>query len=52
VPERIRENHAAYVAALRAADRAWENGNLDFSAMEAYLANLLLAQLKDLDSDA
>jgi Fic family protein len=54
VPERIRESRSEYVAALRAADRAWENGNLDISAMEAYLARLLIAQLNgenDEDSD-
>jgi Fic family protein len=45
VPERIRENRPPYIAALRAADAAWANGNLDFSAMEAYIAGLLQAQL-------
>jgi len=49
VPERIRENRAGYVTGLRAADRAWEEGNLDFSEMEAYLAGLLEAQLRDED---
>jgi Fic family protein len=49
VPERIRENRAPYVAALQAADRAWNLGNLDLTAMEAYLAGLLQAQLKDED---
>ena len=49
VPERIREDRAPYVEALRAADRAWEQGNLDFSEMEAYLARLLEAQLVDAD---
>jgi Fic family protein len=38
VPERIRENRADYVAALRAADQAWNAGNLDISQMETYLA--------------
>jgi hypothetical protein len=37
------------VAALRAADNAWDAGNLDLSEMEAYLARLLEAQLKDED---
>jgi len=46
VPERIRENRDEYVAALRAADAAWDNGNLDLSAMDAYLARLLVDQLK------
>lgn len=47
VPERIRETRDEYVAALRAADQAWDAGNLDFSEMEAYLARLLEAQLRD-----
>jgi Fic family protein len=47
VPERIREDREPYVAALRAADSAWDAGNLDLSEMEAYLARLLEAQLKD-----
>jgi hypothetical protein len=49
VPERIREDRSGYVAGLRAADRAWHEGNLDFSELEAYLARLLEAQLKDVD---
>src|SRR5216684_4160329 len=49
VPERIREDRAGYVAGLRAADRAWHEGNLDFSELEAYLARLLEAQLRDED---
>jgi len=47
VPERIRENRDGYEAALVAADRAWDNGHLDFSDMEEYLAVLLQAQLED-----
>jgi Fic family protein len=47
VPERIRENRKPYYAALRAADRAWEMGNLDFSDMEDYLATLVQEQLQD-----
>ncbi|MGD0865122.1 MAG: Fic family protein [Rhizomicrobium sp.] len=49
VPERIRDNREPYYAALRAADQAWDQGNLDFSDMEAYLADLLAAQLRDVD---
>lgn len=45
VPERIRENRAPYYEALKAADRAWADGNLDLSVLEAYLANLLDQQL-------
>ncbi len=47
LPERIKENRAGYEAALKAADVAWEAGHLDFSQMEAYLANLVQAQLSD-----
>jgi Fic family protein len=49
VPERIRENRQPYYAALQAADRAWEQGNLDFSDMEDYLAGLVREQLQDDD---
>jgi Fic family protein len=49
VPERIRDDRAGYVAELRAADQAWDAGNLDFSELEAYLARLLEAQLRDVD---
>jgi Fic family protein len=47
VPERIREHRAGYEAALVAADRAWDNGHLEFSEMEEYLAAWLQAQLED-----
>ncbi|MGH6876909.1 MAG: Fic family protein [Rhizomicrobium sp.] len=47
VPERIRENREPYYAALKAADVAWDNGNLDISAMESYLARLLEDQLTE-----
>ena len=51
IPERIRENRPGYEAALVAADRAWDEGHLDFVDMEAYLAGLLEAQLRDDDPD-
>jgi Fic family protein len=47
VPERIRDERKPYYKALRAADVAWENGNLDVSEMEGYLARLLQEQLAD-----
>src|SRR5690242_5845092 len=47
VPERIRENRGPYVAALRAADKAWDQGQLDCSDMENYLAALLTEQLRE-----
>ena len=46
VPERIRETREDYEAALTAADRAWDAGHLDFTAMEAYLSRLLQDQLE------
>ena len=49
VPERIRDNRDGYVRGLKAADKAWEAGQLDFSELEAYLAELLEAQLRDTD---
>jgi Fic family protein len=49
VPERIRDDRAGYVSGLIAADRAWDEGNLDFSVLESYLARLLEAQLRDID---
>ena len=47
LPERIRDDRAGYEAALKAADRAWDEGHLDFSEMEDYLAGLVQAQLED-----
>lgn len=47
VPERIRENRKGYEDALRAADQAWDNGHLDFTDMESYLADLVRAQLEE-----
>jgi Fic family protein len=47
VPERIRENRKPYYEALKAADRAWADGNLNLSVLEAYLAELVNDQLSD-----
>jgi Fic family protein len=47
VPERIRENREEYYAALGAADRAWDNGQLDVTQLANYLAGLLKAQLSE-----
>jgi Fic family protein len=47
VPERIREDRRPYIQALRAADQAWANGNLDTSQLEGYIADLLQAQLAE-----
>ena len=45
VPERIKEARDGYEEALTAADRAWDQGHLDFALMEDYLAGLLQAQI-------
>ena len=47
LPERIKDDRTGYEAALAAADQAWDDGDLDFTAMEAYLAPLVEAQLDD-----
>lgn len=47
LPERIRENREGYEQALKAADRAWDEGHLDFTDREDYLAALVQAQLDD-----
>jgi Fic family protein len=47
LPERIRETRTDYEDALKAADAAWDNGHLDFSVMEDYLAGLLTAQIEE-----
>ena len=47
LPERIRENRDSYEQGLQAADREWENGQLDFSVMEEYIAALVEAQLSE-----
>ncbi len=43
----IKEDRDGYEAALTAADQAWDQGQLDFSKMEEYLAALVQAQLAD-----
>jgi Fic family protein len=47
VPEKIRETRPAYYAALSAADREWDQGQLNVSQLAEYLAGLLKAQLLD-----
>lgn len=47
VPERIRDNRDRYCEALRRADLAWNEGSLDISELESYLAELLQAQLAE-----
>jgi Fic family protein len=45
VPERIRENREPYYAALRAADRHWEEGHFNVDELATYLLELLSAQI-------
>lgn len=47
VPERIRENRESYYAALKSADRAWNDGHFDVRELAAYLQGLLRDQLAD-----
>jgi Fic family protein len=49
VPERIRENRAPYYAALQEADKNWDDGQYDVSALATYLSDLLVGQLTDPD---
>lgn len=48
VPERIRENRGPYYAALRAADRHWEDGQFNVDELATHLAGLLADQLRDI----
>ncbi len=47
VPERIRDNRLPYYAALQDADRHWNEGHFDVSALASYLEGLLAAQLSE-----
>jgi Fic family protein len=49
VPERIRENREPYYAALKSADRAWDQGQNDVSELADYLSRLLRDQLSATD---
>jgi Fic family protein len=51
VPERIRDNRAPYIAALRVADLAWEGGNYEINDLAIYLGGLLRDQLKEADEE-
>jgi len=50
LPERIKENREGYELALQLADEAWDAGDLDFTAMEAYLAPLVDAQIAEAEA--
>ena len=47
VPERIRDNRDPYIAALKSADRAWNEGHFNVSEMAQYLEGLLIGQLSE-----
>ncbi len=47
VPERIRASRDPYYKALRAADDAWDQGDLNLSEMSRYIASLVKAQITD-----
>jgi hypothetical protein len=47
VPERIRENRDPYIAGLKAADLAYENGQYDITELAKYLEDLLKGQLSE-----
>lgn len=49
LPERIRETREDYEKSLVIADRAWDDGHLDFTSVEQYLADLVTAQLQEGD---
>lgn len=49
VPQKVAENKPPYYEALEAADRAWEQGQLDVAAMESLLEAHLTAQLRSID---
>jgi hypothetical protein len=51
VPERIRENRDEYLRALRAADAAWDLGNLSVRSMVEFLGRLLREQLRDAERE-
>ncbi len=50
VPERIRDNREPYYAALQDADRHWNEGHFNVSALATYLEGLLIGQLSGADS--
>ncbi len=47
VPERIRDNRDPYIAALKSADSAWNEGHFNVSEMAQYLEGLLIGQLSE-----
>ncbi|MGH9467286.1 MAG: hypothetical protein ACRD1Y_08015 [Terriglobales bacterium] len=49
MPERIRDNRQPYYDALRAADRAWNDGQFNVTDLATFLADLLKQQLTEPD---
>ncbi|MGH9550811.1 MAG: Fic family protein [Terriglobales bacterium] len=47
VPERIKEGLDSYIAALHAADSAWDEGRYDVTQLAVYLEGLLQEQLSE-----
>ena len=47
VPERIKEKRDSYIAALQAADGAWDEGRYDVTQLAVYLEGLLQEQLSE-----
>jgi Fic family protein len=52
VPERIKESRDAYIAALQAADGAWDEGRYDVTQLAVYLEGLLQEQLSEANAEA
>lgn len=52
IPEQIVANREPYYAALDVADAAWVGGELDVSAMEKLLSEMLAAQLLSVHKQA
>jgi len=52
IPDLIAADRNAYCEALRQADEAWENKELDFSVMERLMSSLLAQQLVELHKQA
>lgn len=50
VPDLIRQDRRPYYAALREADKAWGDGDLDLGQMSGYLAALVKKQLQTVRS--
>ncbi|HLH97208.1 MAG TPA: Fic family protein [Xanthobacteraceae bacterium] len=52
IPEQIAANKDPYYKALESADQAWTSGNVDVSALEALLSDMLAHQLLNAAKEA